>query len=290
MPSVGNYVWIASYPKSGNTWFRTFVANYTTNRSEPCDINRLSDTPIASARLPLELASGFRSSLFSDFESDFLRREYYECRNPGLNTIEFTKVHDAYTILRDGRPLFPGEITRCAIYIVRNPLDVCVSFAHYNDSSVEQAASMMCRRGYAMASGKLAPSDQFRQILLTWSGHVQSWRSAHGIKCHVLRYEDMKSDPLNTFSRACEAIGLPLDQDRIARAIEFSRFEQLQQQEKENGFRERPSNRPFFRSGQSNSWRTQLPSPVAKRIVDEHGAVMHELGYSKLVEEVLALP
>ena len=40
---MGKILWLASYPRSGNTWLRAFLHNLFRNSAEPYDINRLQD-------------------------------------------------------------------------------------------------------------------------------------------------------------------------------------------------------------------------------------------------------
>ena len=101
-----------------------------------------------------------------------------------------------------------------------------------------------------------------------------------GLPVQVIRYEDMLNRPFEVFRDFAAFGDLPADEDRLARAIEFSRFEVLQRQEQEAGFREKsPRAESFFRAGRKESWRERLTAEQVRRIVSDHGRVMQRFGY-----------
>ena len=278
---MNRIVWLASYPKSGNTWFRTFLTNFLRNGDEPANINDLDGGPIASARLPFDEAVGYDSGEMTHDEIDQVRPEVYRYQAKRANETMYCKIHDAYTFLPDGRPLIPPEATACALYFVRNPLDVAVSFAHHGGHSrFDRMIRQMGRSEYSFCDVDATEQNQLRQKLLTWSGHVASWADAPGIRVLVLRYEDMKLKPEETFGSAVRFAGLPDDPARVKKAIEFSRFEELKKQEEKDGFGEKmPLAKSFFRKGEIGSWREVLTSEQVAKVVADHGDVMRRFGY-----------
>jgi len=96
----------------------------------------------------------------------------------------------------------------------------------------------------------------------------------------VIRYEDMLADPMATFTQAARFLQLPTDPARVEKAVRFSDFKVLSQQEAEKGFKERPGKTErFFRQGKSGGWRDRLTAAQVDRIVADHGAVMRRFGY-----------
>lgn len=274
-------VWLASYPKSGNTWFRTFLTNYLRDGDQPADINALSGGPIASARNPFDEAVGYDSGEMTFDEVDALRPEVYLQQAQLATETLFCKIHDAYTLLPDGRPLVPAEATACALYFVRNPLDVAVSFAHHSGHDrFGKIIERMADPEFTFCETDATETNQLRQHLLTWSGHVTSWADAPGIRVCVLRYEDMKRDPEKTFGEAVRFVGLPDDPARVGKAIRFSDFSEVRQQETAAGFGERmPGAKSFFRKGEIGSWRESLTEQQAVKLVADHTEVMRRFGY-----------
>ena len=274
-------VWLASYPKSGNTWFRAFLANLLRDPAEPVNINELETGPIASARPMLDLALGYDSSNLTFDEIDRLRRELYLRQAGEEGPALYLKVHDAYSLLTDGRPLFPPEATQAVLYLVRNPLDVCVSYAHHGGrSDYRRTLESMCNPKFEICGKHDRFHEQLRQRMFSWSGHVASWRDSKDHRVHVMRYEDMKRTPVDAFTATAKFLGLPDTPARIQKAIDFSRFEELKKQEEKSGFRERMhTGQKFFRKGTSGSWREALTEEQARRMVDTHRETMTQLGY-----------
>ncbi len=273
-------VWLASYPKSGNTWFRIFLRNLL---HQPEDDDEIGGTSgISSSRDMFDQYSGLDSSNLTVDEIDGLRPKVYEevvLQNVALPL--FLKSHDAFTYLPNGEPLLSRRASAGAIYFLRNPLDVAVSYTYH--SGHEDFAKMvrdMATPDRAISKSKIGLDVQLRQQLLNWSGHVRSWLDQTEVPVHLLRYEDMLARPLETFRGAIRFAGLEHDDIQIAAALEQSRFDRLQEKERERGFRERLTGaKVFFREGRSGSWRDKLTDELVARVLADHGDVMRRCGY-----------
>jgi aryl sulfotransferase len=273
-------IWLASYPKSGNTWFRVFLTNLLRDADTPANINELESSSIASARGVFDNNLGFEASDLTADEIDRLRPELYIHLAENATETLFMKIHDAYTAVVDGMSLIPQAATAGSLYIIRNPLDVAVSFAHHNGLDYDTAISCMADEAFAVCRKTDRLHDQLRQKLFSWSGHVLSWVDVAPFPVCLLRYEDMKSHPLETFSRAVNFAGLPHSEEQIERALVFSAFDVVQQQEEADGFQEKsPTSSRFFRKGKIGSWREELSEQQAQRIVHDHPEVMRRFGY-----------
>jgi aryl sulfotransferase len=278
---VKGIVWLASYPKSGNTWLRVFLTNLERHAGARASINDLDYVSASGARAHFDEAVGYKATELTHDEVDLLRPDVYEYERRVRDETFYCKVHDAFVTLPDGRPLFPPPPSSFgAVYLIRNPLDVCVSFAHHlGVEDLDAMIGSMADRAFAFADCPRDPGPQLRQRLLTWSEHVRSWVDASEMPVHVMRYEDMRRRPLETFSACAEFLGLPHDPERIGCALENSSFEDLREEETRGGFKEAPSARPFFREGRVGSWRGRLTPRQANRIVRDHRDVMRRFGY-----------
>ena len=274
-------VWLASYPKSGNTWFRAFLANLLCERDEPVNINNLHTGNIASARGPLDAALGYDSTNLTHDEIDLLRPELYLRQAQLSESTLYLKVHDAYLSAPNGRPLFPPEATKGIIYLVRNPIDVCVSFArHSGRSDYGKFVKVLGNPSNAIAARPGRLHEQLRQRTLSWSGHVMSWIDAVDQNVHIVRYEDMKLKTEETFTKAAVFADLPSQPEKIRKAIEFSSFEVLREQERKFGFREKlHANEAFFRQGAIGGGMASLSLEQIEQICFDHKEVMQRLGY-----------
>ena len=181
--------------------------------------------------------------------------------------------------------LFPKEITTGAIYLIRNPLDVAVSFAHHENSTVDEIIDRMGSDTYTLLDAPDRLYPHFRQKLLSWSGHVRSWIEYSPHNVHVVRYEDLLQRPLAPVTALLRYTGVAVDDSRLQEAIEFSRFERLQMQEAERGFAEKQPTAPsFFRQGTAGAWRERLSSGQLQRLVRAHQCIMARFGYLSAFE------
>jgi len=280
-------IWLASYPKSGNTWMRAFLHNYLLDPDEPCDINQLKRILIAAQRSIFDSLVGMDSNYLTAEETDALRPDFYRAyinldSATELEGLMFLKVHDAYTFLADGRALFPADATRSIIYIVRNPLDVAISYAKFEGVSVDTMIKRMNNPHYQIAANQKRYMSQLRQRLLTWSGHVRSWAMVNNVPRLLIRYEDMLAQPANTFGAVIHFLGLPVEQDRLEKAIRFSSFKELKSQEEQKRFYEYHLRQPamqFFNQGKAERWRECLSAEQIHKLVTHHGETMKALQY-----------
>jgi aryl sulfotransferase len=278
---VGKIIWLASYPKSGNTWMRVLLTNYLNDGDAPADINRLRGGPIASARVWFDEWVGVEASALEDALIEQLRPDCYRCMSLEIPDTLFMKVHDSWGRNDREEPLFPADVTAGVIYILRNPLDVAASCAHHWGVDVTQAVENLCNPAFSSSRSIDGLDDQLRQKLNSWGGHVRSWLDESGLPLHPVRYEDLQRDPVEVFSGVVRFCGLPWNEERLHKAIEFSDFRELQRQEQAGGFRERSVNASglFFRRGLVGSWRDELPTDQVRRLIETHGETMLRFGY-----------
>jgi len=295
-------IWLASYPKSGNTWLRMLLASATQNR--PLDINDLTATSgIASARGPFDQLTLIDSGLLTHDEVDVLRPRVHEHLVRGMEDgaeerrepaapVRFVKTHDAYILTPRGEPLLAGaDGASGAVVIVRDPRDVAPSLAHHVGGGIDEAIVFMADRRSAFCDRPSRQHSQLRQTLLSWSDHVASWLDQTDIPVLIVRYEDMIADTARTLRQALGFAGVSVGALDIARAVEGARFTALRQQEQVNGFREaprRPAGGAFFRKGQAGAWRDELSADQVARLEIEHAPAMLRLGYELTAPDAAA--
>jgi len=280
MPTEAGIWWLASYPKSGNTWLRAFLSALLSGR--PVDINDMPFVGMsADARVPFDETLGIDSADLSPKQVTNLRPRAYEVWATDATRPVHCKVHDAYHLTPAGEPLFPTAATRGAVYVVRDPRAVAVSFAHYVAQSIDETIAWMDHPAAMLGNFPQRLSQRLPARLLRWSAHVESWLAAP-FPVHLVRYEDMSADPHATFTELAAFLGLPSDRETIASAVAATTFSRLQAQEREAGFVEKPNSaRAFFREGKTDGWRRSLTPKNAERIVASHGALMRRLGYDE---------
>lgn len=269
-------LWIASYPKSGNTWVRIFLHNYLLDTKKPHDVNRLTlDQRDTDAHWFRGLTDGEPTEL--GFEAAIELRgaaqQAIAASRPGSVLV---KTHMPVANIL-GHDLISVSLTAGAIYVVRNPLDVCLSLAHFWGCPIDEAIDEM-----ASVHLKAAPDPgKVWDFYGGWAEHAESWAMAPLKARLILRYEDLSADPTVYFGQLVYFLeGRAPDADRLARAIEHSGFTTVQAIEREKGFRGQSApGRAFFRSGRAGAWRDVLSDSQIDRIIARHGRVMKIFSY-----------
>ena len=277
-------VWLASFPKSGNTWVRLFISAYLMGLEE-APINGPSATVGDTNDYLFRLVSPKAPEKLSFMEVLSLRPavlmhllEMYSTLRPMI-----VKTHWP-NVLFSGMPAIPHHMTSKALYVVRDPRDIVPSYAAHFDMSIEESVEKMGTELYSYKAQ--AGSFMLDLPMLYWSEHVRSW--VDGIEPErllVVRYEDMLSDPKETFGAVARFLFGKVEKPRLLRAIRACEFGRLRRQEDRVGFHERRGGEKFFRSGRAGAWRDVLTEEQAGRIESVHGERMRQFGY--LGEEVL---
>ncbi|KKL95027.1 hypothetical protein LCGC14_1858740 [marine sediment metagenome] len=276
--------WIASYPKSGSTWVRMFMNAYMTG-------------------FPLSLNSGFQYAWGDNhvgfFQTCYSRRadqltitEQIMIRPAALITMlnlsackhVCLKTHHAKAQI-DDMPLIPPSISGGAVYIIRDPRDIAISFADHSGTTISKTIENMNNKQHTT----LHPVTKLQHILTSWSIHVQSWTSKNkNVPVKIIRYEDMLVNPKYEFEQILNGLGIKtIDRDKFNFALKETEFENLQALETKEGFREISKGERFFRVGKAGQWKKGLTPQELDCIQKNHGEVMREYGYDPVTSTQL---
>lgn len=279
---------LASYPKSGNTWMRVLLSNYLADNDEPVSINALVGVVLQS-RHEFDERLGLSSWALTPDEILLHRPRFHELQAADLDSPSFAKVHEYYLRLPDGGPLFPRTAFASVVCIVRNPLDIVVSYAHHMQTSIDRTIEFMAERQAMLSPPRFDGGTQLPIPISDWSGNISSWLNQDELPMKLVRYEHLHADPEAVFSDVVSFAGLPMDRERLVKAVGNSRFQRLREQEDRVGFQGRQPTAPnFFRKGLIGDWRNVLSRKQVQCLVERHGPVMAELGYLDEAEKFLA--
>lgn len=273
-----NLIWIASYPRSGNTWFRMMMS-WLLSEGKSFDINHPKLNLIANSRTMFDALSGLRSSEMTATEIRDLRPAVYRMLSASSEEPLFLKTHDQFNFTSRQESIFPPEITYGCLYIVRNPLDVVISSAAYFGKTVDETIRDLNDPGFSLNRSLPNLIPVLEEWIGTWSRHVSGWLNS-GIPVHLIRYDDMLANPRHTLTKAIDFLKLDFSTDIIDRAIEATSFPALKKAESTGGFREkRQYAGAFFHSGKAGEWKTILSPEQIRKILDDHGVTMKNIGY-----------
>lgn len=274
--SFKNIVWLASYPKSGNTWSRIFLANYLLNATEPVPINQVHRIGIGdSVAKAYTLVNNGRYDPMDYIGHLKLREKVMRGITGNGADINFVKTH-SLNDLAFGYRLIDPAFTRSAVYILRHPYDVAISYARHYGVTPSKACEAISRGD----NTTMADATSVKQYIGSWSDHVTGWTRTKKFPVLTLRYEDLKTDPHGAFREMLEFLSVTVDDERLDRAVRFSSFDELRKQEDKEGFIERSKNTErFFHTGTSGQWEGVLSADDIALLTKAHGRVMKRFGY-----------
>ncbi len=220
MQSLQRIVWLASFPKSGNTWTRVFLANYFMPPGQAPDINTLYRFTTADIRQDFFDRVNGGPFVARDFA------DWLEMRPKALRAIaaskpghHFVKTHCQVRKI-GGRDLILPEVTAAAIYVMRNPFDLVLSYSRHLSEPVDQTITRMANREAVNTSG-----SRIFEFIGRWDEHIASWTEAPGLQRHVMRYEDMLADTERAFRGLFAFLRMPVQDGQLRRAIRAASFE-----------------------------------------------------------------
>lgn len=273
-------LWLASYPKSGNTWTRNFLHNLLNilegQTDEGHDINAMNEFTF------WEISARFYEKFLEKPATEATRAEIAAVRPKvqefiaeSTDGLAMVKTHHALVMDR-GFPAINFAVSSGAVYIVRNPLDVAISLSHHISGTIDQAIEMMNSKDVETGINERSVYEVYG----SWSQHVQSWTHKSHRTIYVMRYENMLAEPIRIFGGLAQHLLLRPTAEQLKRAVDSSSFENLQKQEEAKGFKEKPDKAErFFREGKAGQWQTVLSRRQVREIVGAHHMQMARFGY-----------
>ncbi len=268
----GNILWLASYPKSGNTWLRTCIMlGLTGSLSLEKLIEFIPYFPILNY-------AHLRDQSYPDEKSE-IRAAIQAWTNTQKTLSEgmgdkniIVKTHQARGKFND--VIFPTtDVTRGVIQIVRDPRDVAISYSKHYGHSIDHSINKLIDEGNIINESKQQGSIEF---ISSWEKNFLSWADSPFPRL-VIKYEDLIKSPLDQFTKIFDFLQTkPIVS--FSEILNATSFESLSEIEAKNGFREATKNSKFFRVGKRGQWKKLSPEQISK-IEDKFGSTMQLLGY-----------
>ena len=262
-------IWIASYPKSGNTWVRSIISSYFFTDTGDFDFNLLKNISLYPG------PKYFKNKINKPGEVSL----FWESSQKNIVSKEkqtFLKTHNALIALNNR--LFTSEKTSLgAIYIVRDPRNILSSLKnHYDFKDYNEAFEFMKnKKKYIWDIRKNNDYSGF-QFLGSWQEHYKSWIKNQKFKTLLVKYEDLERDCYSTSLKLIQYILLlkgkesKVDEKKLFRSVESTKFDILKKKENDFGFDEsikvNDINKSFFFLGPENKWQKKLPNDILIKV------------------------
>ena len=283
-------IWLASYPKSGNTFLRTLLTSYLFTDDGKFDENKL-DKINQFPDVSLFKNLGIDPTNDTEVVKNYIKVQE-QINSKDSNAIRFIKTHSSLNDI-NGYKFTDLKNTLGVIYVVRDPRSVVRSYANHNQLSLEFATNRLLQFGATIGGIKDSDfgSNQIVTHMGSWSSNYNTWKEFKKINSYLLiKYEDLVSDTRNTFSKVLNFIyklgksKLKINDVKLDNTIKTTTFKSMQEFEKEKGFKEAVKDEKgkyitFFKYGYNKNEKNILPSNLITKINSELKNEMEELSY-----------
>ena len=283
-------IWLASYPKSGNTFLRSLLTSYLLTEDGKFDEKKLKEIN-QFPNLSLFKNIGIDTSDDLEIVKNYIKAQE-KINSLDANKIRFIKTHSSLNDI-NGYKFTDLKNTLGVIYVVRDPRSVVRSYANHNQLSLEDATNRLLEFGATIGGikGSDFGSNQIVTHMGSWSSNYNTWKEFKKINSYLLvKYEDLVIDTKNTFLQVLNFIyklgnsKLEINNSKLKNTIETTTFESMQKLEKQKGFTEsviddNGKNIKFFKYGYKKNEKNILPQELKKKIETELNVEMNELGY-----------
>ena len=280
-------IWIASYPKSGNTWIRSFISAILYTEDGNFNFNNLESIPQYPTRKQFE-------GILQDFSNIDIIKKNWNISQTKLNLdnkIKFLKTHHVNCKI-DNHAFTNFENTLGVIYIVRDPRNILTSLInHYSLSNQTEAKKFLFEEknwlGYKKQNNKIY-TTRFPTLISSWKTNYNSWKNTKK-NFLLIKYENLLANPKLEFIRVIDYIKkitkFNFDEKKIKNAFDSTSFDVLQEKEINEGFYESvrdkhgDGKKKFFNLGPRNQWQELVDKNIVNEIEKQFETEMKELNY-----------
>ena len=277
-------IWIASYPKSGNTWIRAMLSAYFYSKDGNFNFELLDNIKEFPKNSEYLNKISKEKNLLEIAKEWIPAQAELNLKSPAPTF--FLKTHSAICNI-NGSNFTDEKNTLAAIYIVRDPRNVVSSLSNHFNLSIEKSLELIIDKNRNMTNPTNKNKNAGLTILSNWKTHYQSWRNWKSDKVKIIKYEDLIDSPKNTFIDILnflkEFMKIEFNEDKIKNVIKSTEFKKLKLSEQKYGFKESASmtneSKVFFNLGPNNNWRKLLNKKTSEKICKFFENEMKELGY-----------
>ena len=295
-------IWLASYPKSGNTLIRSII---TSLFFSDCNIFKLENLKKIGQFEETSLLLRNKKLFGNDFSNIhqievlykyLIQLQSAKCLNVEKNKIIFLKTHSGlFKVLNNS--FTDQSRTKGIIYIVRDPRDVCISWSKHSGKDINQSINFMIDENRGLHWNESNEKKVFSKhnlplsYISSWSRHVLSWTSIKwDIPKMLIRFEDLVYNKEKTIRDIIKFFQINFNanlmdkEKKIKNILETTSFDNMQYLENKFGFSEKLGYNKFFSVGKKDQWKKRLNKEQIEQIEMKFGYVMNELNYKLSVE------
>ena len=260
-------IWIASYPKSGNTWLRALISSYYYSEKGHFNQNFLPNI----SQFPQEKyfkSFNYDPRVVTDTVKFWISAQ--EIINKDKK-FKFFKTHNILGAINNSKFTDKKNTIGC-IYVVRDPRNVLTSLQNHYEMSKEESLNFMLNENKFIYDHSVKNDYSNFQFISSWEKNYQSWIYQKNFSVITIKYEDLINDTLKTFKKVIEYIELITKSRKGYNSIQSTSFEKMKNMEKKDGFTESILSKnesqkiPFFHLGPKNDWRNIFDENYQKKI------------------------
>tara|TARA_B100000989_G_C19456756_1_gene434362 strand:+ start:96 stop:929 length:834 start_codon:yes stop_codon:yes gene_type:complete len=275
-------IWLASYPKSGNTWVRSFLSAYYFTDDGMFNFDLLDNFKQFPSKDFINMKLSDPGEIVNYWHS-------IQDRLMENKKIKMLKTHNALISFNKTKFTLP-KYSLGAVYILRDPRNLITSLKDHTDITYDEALRFMCNEDTILYDTSSGDYDA-THFISSWSTHYKSWTSDNNIKTMVIKYEDLETDCNKIFKDLVIFINKLLknsdviNEEKLYNAIKSTNFKNLRKKEELGEFKESvislKTNKKvkFFNLGFENKWQKILPDKIKSKVNDKFADDLKYLNY-----------
>ena len=279
-------IWIASYPKSGNTWLRSLISSYYFSEDGVFNQNSL---PLIQQFPQKKYFKNFNYNpeIITDTAKFWIPAQKIINMD---KKIKFFKTHNVLGSINNSKFTDKKNTVAC-IYVVRDPRNVITSLQNHYEMTKEESLNFMLNENKFIYDYSIKNDYSNFQFISSWEKNYQSWLNQKNFSVMMIKYEDLIKDTLETFKKVIEFIELitksqrAYNEEKAKISIQSTTFEKMKQIERKEGFIESILSKnesqkiPFFHLGPKNNWKNIFDEIYQKKLNFTFKQNLKELNY-----------